>query len=47
VYSQLGEDGILERIFECIGEGGKRYVEFGTEACSECTTRRLRERGWG
>lgn len=48
VYSQFGEDGILEAMHRCIGrEMGGYYVEFGTQACSECTTRHLREKkGW-
>lgn len=47
VYSQVGEDGILEAVFDCIGQGEKYYVEFGTESCDECTTRYLRdEKGW-
>jgi len=29
VYSQCGEDGVLARIFETIGEGKRFFVEFG------------------
>ncbi|KIZ07535.1 hypothetical protein MNEG_0424 [Monoraphidium neglectum] len=46
VYSQYGEDGIIETIFSCIKEKNKDYVEFGTEDASECTTRYLRTQGW-
>lgn len=48
VYSQNGEDGILEKIFEVLGmlnEGN--YVELGVETVSECNTRYFREKyGW-
>ncbi|KAI8465406.1 MAG: hypothetical protein J3K34DRAFT_487847 [Monoraphidium minutum] len=50
VFSQAGEDGILEAILDCIGPGEGRgaryYAEFGTQDCSECTTRYLRTKGW-
>lgn len=46
VYSQFGEDGILEAIFDRIGTGNKRFVEFGVEDGAECNTRRLKELGW-
>ena len=43
IFSQNGEDGILEAIFDRIGEGQKYYVEFGTENGNEVNTRFLRE----
>lgn len=48
VYSQNGEDGVLEKIFEVLGilnEG--YYVEFGVHDGTECNTRYFRETyGW-
>ncbi|KAJ3317304.1 hypothetical protein HDU76_001239 [Blyttiomyces sp. JEL0837] len=47
IYSQYNEDGIIEYIFDNIPPITKYYVEFGTESCSECTTRHLYEvYGW-
>ncbi|GMF12560.1 unnamed protein product [Phytophthora lilii] len=43
LYSQNGEDGILNKIFRHIGTKHKAYVEFGTENGQECNTRLLRE----
>ena len=43
IFSQNGEDGIIEAIFDRIGEGEKYYVEFGTENGAEVNTRFLRE----
>lgn len=48
VTSQCGEDGILEKIFETIGEGGRTCVEFGAwDGVQWSNTRTLiRDRGW-
>lgn len=47
VYSQNGEDGIIEEIFNRIGNRTKYAVEFGVEDGRECNTRFLKEKkGW-
>jgi hypothetical protein len=47
VFSQSGEDRVLEHIFLVLGHGKKRFVELGEESGVECNTRRLRESfGW-
>jgi hypothetical protein len=47
VYSQFGEDGILARVFDLIGEGERWCVEFGAMHAFECSnTARLRAAGW-
>lgn len=47
IYSQNGEDGILDAIFSKIGTTNKFYVEFGVEDGEECNTRFLQnEKGW-
>lgn len=43
VYSQNGEDGILEFIFSNIGITNRLYLEIGTGDGGECNTRNLRE----
>jgi len=47
VFSQNGEDGVLEDIFSVVGTRDKFYVEFGVEDGSECNTRNLfKNYGW-
>lgn len=47
VFSQNLEDGVLEAIFQKIGEKHKFFVEFGVQDGKECNTRIFRERhGW-
>jgi len=47
VFSQNGEDGILQEIFRRIGDGGKFSVEFGIEDGTQCCTRELlAHHGW-
>lgn len=46
IYSQNGEDGLIEEIFKRIGTRSKFAVEFGVEDGRECNTRLLIERGW-
>ena len=36
VYSQNGEDGILEAIFAAIGVTNRFFVEFGCQDATEC-----------
>lgn len=43
IYSQNGEDGVLEYIFNNIGTTNKFYLEIGTADGTECNTRYLRE----
>jgi hypothetical protein len=48
VFSQQGEDGILEEIFHRIGTTNKFFVEFGVESGAECNAAHLaKNRGWG
>lgn len=47
VYSQNGEDGIIEEIFRRLGSGAKFFVEFGVQDGCENNTRNLLENeGW-
>ena len=48
VYSQNGEDGIIQSIFAQIGVTDKYFVEFGTQDGSQTNTRNLRHpnSGW-
>lgn len=47
IYSQNGEDGIIEYIFSLIGTTNKFFVEFGVSDGQMCNTRYLFEKkGW-
>jgi len=46
VYSQNGEDGVIEALFAELGTTNKYYVEFGSGGGDECNTAWLREQGW-
>lgn len=48
IYSQGGQDGVLEAIFKQIGEGQKRYFEAGARDGIDCSnTANLRlNKGW-
>lgn len=46
VYSQNGEDGVLESIFAAVGVTNRFFVEFGCEDATECNTAFLLEQGW-
>ncbi len=47
VHSQCGEDGILEEIFNRIGEGNKQYLEFGAwDGAYFSNSAYLRSKGW-
>lgn len=47
VFSESGEDGVIEYIFKNISPKSKYFVEFGTENGDQCNTRALQETyGW-
>ncbi len=46
IYSQNGEDGVIEAIFAAIGVTNRFFVEFGVHDATECNTARLLEQGW-
>ena len=47
LFSQCGEDGIIDAIFYKVGITNKYFVEFGVQDGVECNTRFLKEkRGW-
>jgi len=46
VFSQNGEDGVIEAIFNTIGATNKFYVEFGVDDGAECCTRYLMTKGF-
>lgn len=46
VFSQFGEDGIIEEIFRRIGTTNKYFVEFGVEDGSETNSTFLLYKGW-
>jgi hypothetical protein len=46
VFSQNGEDGVIEAIFNEIGVTNRYFVEFGCEQAVECNTAYLLSLGW-
>ena len=46
IFSQHGEDGILDFIFRRIGTTNQFLVEIGLEDGSECNSRYFLENGW-
>lgn len=48
VYSQTGEDGIIEKLFQTLKIKKGSFCEFGAfDGMTYCNTRKLREEGWG
>src|SRR5258708_11506687 len=46
VFSQNGEDGIIQEIFNRIGYTNKYFIEFGVENGLECHSTNLLYKGW-
>src|SRR5262245_56964465 len=46
VYSQNGEDGIIQEIFRRIGTESRLFIEIGTGDGLECNTTFLLAQGW-
>lgn len=47
IFSQFGEDGVIDFIFKKLGTTNKTFLEFGIETGEECITRNLSENfGW-
>ena len=46
VFSQNGEDGIIQEIFNRIGCTNKYFIEFGVESGLECNSTNLLYKGW-
>jgi len=46
VFSQGGEDGLLDAIFGIVGATNRRYVELGGGDGVQCNTEHLRQLGW-
>jgi hypothetical protein len=46
IYSQNGEDGIIEEIFNRISPSNRCFVEFGVETGIQCNCRYLYEKFW-
>jgi len=46
VFSQNGEDGLIQEIFNRIGTTNKYFIEFGVESGLECNSTNLLHKGW-